>query len=40
MWQHLPFGDYPAGILIDIKLVVDTILMYQYADLRLCCIYI
>lgn len=32
--------DFLAGILIDIKLVVDNILICQYTDLRLSCVYI
>lgn len=32
--------DFLAGVLIDIKLVVDNILICQYTDLRLSCVYI
>lgn len=40
IWKDLLFDDFLAGVLTDIKSVVDIFLIYQCSHRRLCCIYI
>lgn len=36
--NHLLFDDFLADVVVDIKLVVDIIIIYQCSHLRLHCI--